>query len=59
LERAGGLMYRFCKLEMNGTRQTEIVDEELPDDKEDFFYSEDNYDDEDYDDEPQEREYCD
>ena len=52
-------MYRFYKLEMNSTRQTEIIDEELPDDEEEFFNPEYSDDEAYEDDEPQEREYCD
>ena len=51
-------MYRLYSIEMNSERKTDLVEEELPDDKDDFFSPEDNWDDE-YDDEPQEREYCD
>lgn len=45
-------------------RKTEIIDEEIEDndvldDRNDFLYSEDNYEDDMDDDEPQEREYCD
>jgi len=53
-------MYRDS-LKLNSERRSEISDEELLDDKEDFFNPEDDYDDhyDDEDDEPEEREYCD
>ena len=52
-------MYRLYSLEMNSERRTELVDEELLEDKDDFFCPEDNGDEDECDEEPQEREYCD
>jgi len=52
-------MRRFSELSMNSGRKTELIEEELDDDvsdeKDDFFCPEDDLDDE----EPYEREYCD
>ena len=45
---------------MSSERKSQISEEEIPDDENDFFVPEDNYDDDEYeDDEPEEREYCD
>ena len=52
-------MYKFCKIEMNAERKTDLVEEELEefDEKEDFFQPEESWDEDE--DEPYEKEYCD
>ena len=53
-------MRKFKGLDFSTGRQSEISEEELPeDDKDDFFNPDDTWDDDYEDDEPEEREYCD
>lgn len=53
-------MRDIYSLNMDSERKSEISPEELEDDEDDLFYSDEEWDEDCYeDDEPEEREYCD